>query len=178
VSNYPDWLPWNAFPPRVVAFLQNCYVRETDVRSWARMMSGPRRWPIIARGLFAGCKTGQVLKRCGLPSMPWVIWENASTGIGTRAHHRFAADPDHMADVINRAQPDLVVVLGEVAQRGIEQLDVTDCEVLYGPHPAARMNVRDSLERIAQRIEELYEDVIGPARPGSRGDPRPTRRGA
>jgi hypothetical protein len=104
--------------------------------------------------------------------MPWVIWENASTGIGTQANHRFAADPDHMADVINRAQPELVIVLGEVAQRGIEQLDVADCEVVFGPHPAARMNVRDSLEPIARKVEELYEDVIGSSGFRSRGKTR------
>jgi hypothetical protein len=130
------------------------------------MMASERRNAIIGRGLFAGCKTGKVLRQCGLVEMPWIAWDNASPAIGTRSHHKFLPDPEHMAGVINQYRPLLVIALGNEAQRGLEQLSLDGCVVLCGPHPAARMNVIPELTVIGRKVEELYEDVIGPAHPG------------
>jgi hypothetical protein len=142
----------------VVAFLQNSYVGSPrQAARWKFLLERGglyERHYQISYGLFAGCKTGQVLLRAGFPRFPAVAWDNITTQIGTHSRSIFPPEPEHIVRVINEYDPELVVVLGEPARRAMELIDFSG-RLLYGPHPAARMNVMTDLKPIAEEVKKL-----------------------
>lgn len=102
------------------------------------------RRKLTAHALFAGCKTGRVLKKClGADLCDRIVWDESSRDIGSHASSVFAADLAHMAECYDEIQPDVVISFGRIATDAIialrEEYHIpTKVVFLSAPHPAAR----------------------------------------
>jgi hypothetical protein len=147
-------------PLKVIAFLQNMWVRDPDkVRKMIeRDTTGELRGRIIEYALFAGCLTGRRLKAAlGEEWCERIIWEEASPVITGEAKTAPPPDPTHIHYSLLKHQPDLVICLSQPAEPVIRKL--CECWIIVGPHPAARQatvvaqlqNLKVLLELFAER---------------------------
>lgn len=129
---------------KVLAILQNQWFRDPDhVREILERTPQARR-RIIHYALFAGCRTGRVLK-AGLGE-EWcrkIVWEEASPQIGGEASSVFPADPAHIRAVIYEVKPTVILALGKVAHDGVNalmpMLDIVPAiTIINSTHPTAR----------------------------------------
>jgi len=140
---------------KVLCFLQNQWFRQPDrVRAILARNDSTFRRIFIARTLFMGCKTGQMLLKCwGSNWINHIVFEEASPQVGGKSSSLFPADAVHMASVIEEVEPRLIVALGGIAIDGIRKVE-TKIRVIKGPHPAAR----DSgmvINRLGEILTEL-----------------------
>lgn len=151
---------------KVLAFLQNQWFKDPDhVREILKRTPAARQ-RIITYSLFAGCKTGRVLKAAlGEEWCRKIVWEEASPEIGGQASAAFPADRQHILDVIVREQPTVILAFGKIAADAVNSLcpihrltpPATIINIITAPHPAARnldtlellRNVRAMLEKMA-----------------------------
>lgn len=124
---------------KVLAILQNqWFANQVSARAMFK------RWPerrehLIRYCLFAGCRTGRVLKDAlGEEWCRKIVWEEASPEVGGVASSVFPADPAHLRAVVDKVKPDVVVALGKVAANGIAALELPLAKQYFGPHPTAR----------------------------------------
>lgn len=138
---------------KVLAILQNQYFNDPDrVRATlARHPEARRR--MIHFALFAGCKTGRVLKAVFGARCNEIVWEEASPEIGGQASSVFPADRAHLQAVLADVNPDIVLGFGRIACDGLEGL-VTPNKLIIGPHPTARhADAIAQLKKMAIRLE-------------------------
>lgn len=135
--------------PKILAFMQCMWLR--DPEKHRRILASydhdiPRREKLrrrmIAYALFAGCKSGRVLKCVfGAELCERIIWEEASREIGGESSAAFPADVDHILATILAEQPDCVIGFGKIACGGIEDALKRYpglMSFVRAPHPAAR----------------------------------------
>lgn len=130
----------------VLAIMQNMWVRDPEgtVQYIERIRAKDGdavalkyRRRLISYALFAGCKSGRVLKKVFGDLCTNIVWEEASPKIGGQASSAFPPDIDHIRATIEEVKPAIIIVFGEVARRGIALVD-TKSPVIFAPHPAAR----------------------------------------
>jgi len=90
--------------PVILAVLQNQWFPDQD-RVRAILLKTPEsRRRILRYALFAGCRTGKVLKSVFGDRCDDIIWENASPQIGGRAASSFQADTQHHVRCVSKAR--------------------------------------------------------------------------
>lgn len=135
-----------------------------------------KRFPVDGRErmlkklLFIGGKTGQVLT-AGLGER-WcdsIVWEEATRKIAGKASGSFPADIDHMAAVLEKHKPDVVVTFGSIARLGLSSVfdfklkDAEFPEHLSVCHPTARnANSATDLAWIKQKLNSLAAKSAAP----------------
>lgn len=141
---------------KILAFLQN---------QWFKDPEGVRRifqkWPdkrnyLIRSYLFMGCLTGKRLQAAfGEDLCDEIIWEEASSEVGSVSRSKFAADRQHMLSAIKKHQPEVILCFGAIAKEGLDSLETLfDVLIIYGPHPAAR---NDPMPRLREMAQELTQ---------------------
>lgn len=142
---------------KVLAVLQNQWFNDPDrVRATlARYPEARRR--MIHFALFAGCKTGRILKAVFGARCNEIVWEEASPKIGGQASSVFPADRAHLQAVLADVKPDVVLGFGRIACDGLAGL-VPDARLIIGPHPTARNSeVFAQLKNVAARLEVILQ---------------------
>ena len=150
----------------VLAVLQNQWFHDPDrVKAILKRTPQARR-KIIAYSLFAGCRTGRVLRETfGKERCRQIVWEEASREIGGHASSTFPADLTHLRAVLDEVRPSIVLGFGKIACDALACL-VDGYDLVVGPHPTARGV--DTLPRL-RIMAECLENMI---RNRSRGDSR------
>jgi len=129
---------------KVLAILQNQWFRDPDrVRTFIERRPELRR-AFIRRALFAGGRTGCMLK-AGLGE-EWcrkIVFDEASPEIGGEASSVFPADPAHLRAVIDEVKPTVILALGRIASDGIAAIMpmpslVPVATIINVIHPTAR----------------------------------------
>lgn len=92
------------------------------------------------------CASGKRLRRFAHLK---IHWENASW-VGTAVAGKAAPDREHILDVLNEEQPDIVLVCGRQAESSIREL--WDRALLLIPHPASRTLTNELLDEAAIRL--------------------------
>lgn len=140
---------------KVLAVLQNQWFKDPDrVRATLERHPEARR-RMIHFALFAGCRTGQVLKSVFGDRCKDIVWEEASPEIGGHASSVFPADPAHLAAVIDDVKPDAILAFGIVARKGLYGLFPVD-RLIVGPHPTARgADVLEGLNAMRDQLTAL-----------------------
>ncbi len=87
-----------------------------------------------------------------------IIWENANPLHGSTRDARMPPDLVHMAAVLIRHKPDLILCFGREAQRGMGKLMSRPWpNVLFAPHPMARGSAAEHLREIVKKVKEQHE---------------------
>ena len=132
---------------KVLAILQNQWFRDPEkIRAILKRHPEARR-RMIHYSLFAGCRTGRVLKAAlGEEWCRKIVWEEASPEIGGEASSCFRADTRHILDVIVDVQPTVILAFGKIASDAVNSLcpihrrgpPATIINVIFATHPTAR----------------------------------------
>jgi len=139
--------------PAVVAFLQNQWLSDPERAAEMIERTPAVRPRLIKYALFQSFTGRRLVEAFGEGCREWV-WDNASPRIAGRPSGCFPADPEHIRAVLERHDPDVVLAFGRVASEALRGL--CDCELVAGPHPAARAaDVPDRLRGMARRLERL-----------------------
>lgn len=111
--------------------------------------------------LFRKCLTGRrLIQAFGEDRCMEIIWEEASPEIGGHSGSRFASDPFHMAEVIRKHKPDVILCFGLVAYNGLAKAcdylgNLKHRPIICGQHPASRSaTVMHDLRNVAMCLEE------------------------
>lgn len=146
----------------VVAFLQNVWLKPESVARFAPRLAGPQRELWLRRLLFYRSTTGRKLRAAGFTDemIEAVVWEESTREIGTVSRSAFPPDPAHMAEVITRHDPVLIIAFGKVVRAGLELVPCDlECEVVAAHHPAARgADVMGTLRWAAERAADMLEE--------------------
>ena len=148
----------------VLGILQNQWFREPEkvreILERASRLRGPEaarltRRRFCARALFAGCRTGLILRQSlGDELCQRIVWENASPELGGHAASKFPANMDHLREVLADVKPDVVIALGRIAEEALRQLVPWE-KLFCCPHPTARgVDVRPHLKRLKSELEK------------------------
>lgn len=142
----------------IVAFLQNMWVKNpTNIHAMlAREKTDFNRERLRLRlikfALFRGCITGRRLKSSfGEELCDRIIWEETTREIADNPKTIFPAQPEHIRNVIETHQPQVIVAFGRIAAEAVQP--IWNGRLFLAPHPAARQStvIRD-LENIAKQI--------------------------
>lgn len=146
---------------KILAIMQNQWFKHPArmKRMLETTFKGDRE-RFIKKLLFFGCRSGKNLRAAfGEELCDSIIWEEASTEMGGKASSSFPPDPDHIARVLNKHKPDVVIPFGKTALAGLLAsvqaglLGSQDFIVIGAPHPAARQpDVMARLREIAARL--------------------------
>lgn len=154
---------------KIVAILQNQWFKDPEGVK-AMMEEHPeRRERYIEAFLFMGCLTGRRLRSAfGEELCDRIIWEEASPEIGGAANSRFPADARHIAGVILKHRPAVVIALGTIAANGVmaaldhasiqQQAERLELQIITGPHPAARQDPMPRLREIGSTLRAAREE--------------------
>lgn len=133
-----------------VAFMQNMWVRDpARVERCIAQFGESYRRRLIHYALFAGCLSGQRLKATfGEDLCKKIIWEESSRVVSGHASAAPPADLVHIATVLERFNPAVVLCFGRIACDAVPPLFTGD-HLIRAPHPAARqpdvvMKLRDA----------------------------------
>lgn len=143
----------------VLAVLQNMWVNDPEkVRALIARTPAVRR-RLICYSLFAGCRTGRVLKQVFGDDCPRrFVWEESTTEIAGNPRQTFPPDMVHLARTINELAPDVVLAFGKIASDALRKL-VPSEKLITGPHPTARQ--ADTLIRLramAVALDTLHKN--------------------
>lgn len=124
---------------KILGVLQNQWFHHPDrVRAMLAKSDQPAklRRMLIARALFAGCRTGINLRKTFGEWCDRIVWDEASPEIGGKASSVFPADIAHLTGLLLELQPVAVIGFGTVACDALAKL----CpEILIrAPHPTNR----------------------------------------
>lgn len=168
---------------KVVGFLQNQWFRDPDrAKLLLNRCQEHEECPHAGRErfirdmLFFGCLTGKRLEQAfgeDLCGHGGIVWEESSRHVGGRADSSAPADAEHMAEVIGRHKPRVIVTFGETARCGLalamrvllttDRDLLTGLELLHGPHPAARGGtVSQELQAVTDQLRPiLFPQGVG-----------------
>jgi len=155
---------------KVVAILQNMWFKDPErVKETVKFYVDKKgeeagRERFIRDMLFFGCLTGRRLRA----AFTWdvcaeIVWEEASRKIGGHASSKFPHDCEHVAEVIRRHQPSVVMAFGKIACSAIGGSpaadEIVECgaKIITAPHPAARG--ADTVRLLAEAARALKEIV-------------------
>lgn len=135
-------------PCFAVAFLQNAYFKDPErVRKSIEKFGDEYRSRLLTYALFAGCVTGRRIKSAfGQEAIDKIIWEESTREIAGDTKTIFPPDAGHIASVLLRYNPTMVITFGKIAYAAVKPL-VNGRSLLQLPHPAARQP--DTISRLA-----------------------------
>lgn len=138
---------------KVLAVLQNMWVKDPDsVRRMIERTPKARR-RLICYSLFAGCRTGRVLRQVfGEDCSRRFVWDESTREIAGNPRDTFPPDLAHLRAVLDEVKPDVVLAFGRIASNALTAL-VTADKLLTGPHPTARQP--DTIARLYRMAENL-----------------------
>jgi hypothetical protein len=154
---------------KVLAVMQNQWFR--DPEAVRRIVERRPQWrrQLIARFLFAGCKSGRVLKAAFGERINEIVWEEASREIGGESSACFPADIAHLRATLDEVKPDIVLGFGKVACDALAGL-VDGHDLVVGPHPVARgQDTLPRLRNMADCLENMIRNRTSSATVGGRG---------
>ena len=123
---------------KILAVLQNQWFHDPEKIKAIIERTPKARRKIITYSLFAGCRTGRVLKQVfGDDCSRRFVWEEASREIGGHASSAFPADLEHLRAALAEVKPDIVLGFGKIACDALAGL-VDGHDLVIGPHPTAR----------------------------------------
>ena len=133
-------------PCYAVAFLQNMWVRDPNrVKAMITKDGEELRSRLIEYSLFAGCVTGRRIKKAfGQEALDKIVWEESTREIAGDPKTIFPPDPAHIADVLKKHDPTVVITFGQIAYKAVKPLWTG--ALLQLPHPAARQP--DTINRL------------------------------
>ncbi len=141
----------------ILAFLQNPYFLPTTPERYIKHFQESddfRRRCLLRPN---GTMTGKRLTRCfGDELCASIIWDEATMRYGNKSSDKFPADVQYMQQRIDKIKPCVILVFGNVAKHGIEQVN-TNATVYCLPHPAARVGDREFLEEFLEIANKLKE---------------------
>lgn len=140
---------WFKNPPRMKRILEQQYKGD--------------RAEFVRTFLFWSCKTGKVLELAlGERWCERITWEETSAEMGSRPGEKFPPDIAHVAGVIERHRPHVVIAFGVTANiaingcRAVGGLDSVGGPAIVAPHPAARdQSVPERLRLVRQWLDRL-----------------------
>lgn len=137
----------------VLAVLQNMYVNDPErVKAIIERTPQARR-RMLTYALFAGCRTGRVLKQVFGEDCPRrFIWDESTREIAGDTRTVYPADYEHLRAVLAEVKPDVVLAFGKVASGALAGL-VPGEKLVIGPHPTARQP--DTMRRLRWMAEAL-----------------------
>lgn len=144
---------------KVLAVLQNQWFHDpAQVKAIIERTPAARR-KIITRSLFAGCRTGRVLRNVfGVQRCSEIVWEEASREIGGEASSVFPADLAHLRVVLEEEKPAIVLGFGRIACDALAGL-VNGFDLVVGPHPVARgLDTLPRLRIMAECLENMLKN--------------------
>jgi hypothetical protein len=137
---------------KIVAFLQNMWVRDPDRLKRAIERDGEElRIRMMEYALFAGCVTGRRLKSAFGELVEDIVWEETTREIADNPKTIFPAQPEHIKAVLEKYQPDVVLTFGKIAADAVKPL--WSGRIICAPHPAARQS--DVPTRLLAAASEL-----------------------
>lgn len=140
---------------KVLAIMQNQWFLDPEAIKRIFERRPTMRRQLIARFLFAGCRSGRVLQSVFGDRINKIVWEEASPQIGGESSACFPADPEHLRAVLGDVKPDVVLAFGRIASEGLRTL-VSPAKLIVGPHPTSRGgDVIERLTEMRQRLERL-----------------------
>jgi|GEM_PF-1489362 hypothetical protein len=157
---------------KIVAFMQCQWFHEPEkiLADMARMASDPERGPahaekyrrrLIHYALFAGCKSGKMLRKVFGKLCDDIVWEEASREIGGHSRAAFPADLAHIRKVLEDEKPDVVLALGKIAEDGVRLAGARwSFPCIMAPHPAARG--LDTLHKLQAARRALDRTLTAP----------------
>lgn len=141
----------------IVCFLQNQWFKDpVRMEAMLRTTFKGNREKFIRTWLFYSCMTGQRLRKvfgeefCDSES---TIWEEASDKMGGYAASAYPADQLHIARVIEKHRPRVVLAFGKIASVALEAMPDKSFKLFVGPHPVARGV--DTMLRLYQMKDKL-----------------------
>lgn len=123
---------------KIVAFLQNIWVKDPE-RVRKMFASFPnQRESIITKLLFLGGKTGKNLQAgLGEALCNEIIWEETTKEIGSYSASIFPPDSEHVKAVLEKHKPEIVLCFGAVAAVELRKHQ-GNFSLLICCHPTAR----------------------------------------
>ena len=160
---------------RIVAFLQNQYFHNPAKVREIYARNPEMRERLNRQFLFAGCLTGRrLLDTFGTQRCQDIIWEEITKEIGGQSNAAFAADQEHICQVLHKHQPGIVLTFGSLAKEALYEWVNVEAErtppqplpaFVHGPHPAARYpDIVEQLEDMAAQVAHLELEIFGIAR--------------
>ena len=138
--------------PRIVAFLQNTWVRDPEKVRAVFERNPQHRSQLIRRLLFRGSLTGRRLRAALGEHCDTIYWEEASPEITGTPSAKVTADTEHIRCVLSAQDPDVVLCFGRIAYCAVEPLWTG--ALLSAPHPAARgAHVVAALAQMRRELE-------------------------
>lgn len=137
---------------KILAFLQNPWFRPgtqpRHIKMYAENQDFHRRVLLLSA-------TGRALIRAfGAELYHKIIWENANPRHGHDRRAKMPHDIGHMAGVIVRHRPDLILCFGDEAKNGMKKLMSEPWpNVLHAPHPMAHGSAADHLKEISEEVK-------------------------
>lgn len=142
----------------IVAFLQNMWVRHPERVKRAIEKDGEEfRLKFMRFALFRGCLTGRRLKAAFSEQLcDEIIWEETTREIAGDPKTIFPAQPEHIKDVLEKFQPDVVLTFGKIAEEAVKPL--CSDKVICSPHPAARQP--DTIQKLKNAAALVRNKLI------------------
>lgn len=145
-------------PTFCLAFLQNMWVRNPEriKNAIARDGEGFRRY-FMRYALFAGCKTGRMIKKAfDHELIEQIEFEETTREISGNPKEIFPADLKHIEESIARHNPHVIIAFGAIAHKAVEPL-AKSRPYIYAHHPASRHP--SSFETLVGAANELRRYV-------------------
>lgn len=146
---------------KILGVMQNQWFKRPDViKQMIAAAADQERYRrrLITHALFAGCRSGRVLRRVFGDLCDTIVWEEASREIGGHASSVFPPDVAHLRAVVESVSPDIIIAFGTIARDGLTQ--ATDRRIVLAPHPVARgADTMDRLNAALREVQELIEAV-------------------
>jgi len=132
--------------PTLLVVLQNAYDK-------GRLRAGERFNPASWRAEFTQSSTGRRL-RIVLNSHDDldIRYCNAAPGIGKGSRSKLKACPKHVGKAVRRANPNLVLACGELAEKTVR--DLWEGDLIVMPHPAYMFLTQDLLLQARRAIRD------------------------
>lgn len=141
---------------KILAVLQNMWVKDPEsVRRMIERTPQVRR-RLIRYSLFAGCRTGRVLKNVfGENRCKEIVWDESTREIAGNPRDIFPPDLSHLSALIAEVKPDVVLAFGRIASAALTPIVPAE-KLIVGPHPTARQgDTMQRLRNMAARLEAL-----------------------
>ena len=146
---------------KILVFLQNAWrkgAKEGDT-SWAPFFADEKKAKKLWYNALWACHTGKQLMKI-LPKGHNVLVENSSPIVGNKSWSNFGFSREHVLSKIEEHEPEIVVLLGNVARNAKEILEEKKIIYVTGPHPAARMLSNKRIQEIQDSILEAIKIVL------------------
>jgi hypothetical protein len=151
----------------IVAFLQNQWFKDPEGIKQIYERWPDKREKLNAAYLFMGCKTGKNLRKAFGDLCDEIVWEEVSPEIGGHSASSFPPDPEHIKRVIEKHQPDVVLMFGKIAQDGVTPL-WRGPKIAF-PHPAYRALVPGNFREWGDTLNGMIEVLASQERREKQG---------